>query len=160
MAHVAILSTGFDERDRAPLVALLRAYEQGLGVSLCFQDFEAELAGLPGDYAPPGGALVVARTGEGRLVGMVAVRGLDGAGGICEMKRLYVAPEGRGQGLGRRLAERAIEEARRLNYRAMRLDTLPAMREAQTLYAALAFRDIANYNGNPIAGTRFLEKTL
>jgi ribosomal protein S18 acetylase RimI-like enzyme len=154
------LSTGLDERDRVPLVALLRAYEAGLGVSLGFQDFEAEIASLPGDYAPPEGALILARSSDGSLVGTVAVRGLDGAEGICEMKRLYVAPAGRGQGLGRRLAERAIEEARRLGYRGMRLDTLPAMREAQALYELLGFRDIANYNGNPIAGTRFLEKTL
>ena len=154
------LSAQFDERDRAALVDLLRAYERGLGVSLCFQDFEAELASLPGDYTPPEGALILARTSDGSLVGTVAVRGLDGADGICEMKRLYVAPAGRGQGLGRRLAERAIEEARRLGYRAMRLDTLPAMREAQALYGGLGFRDIANYNGNPIAGTRFLEKRL
>lgn len=155
-----VLSTGFHERDRSALVKLLRAYEAGLGVSLCFQDFEAELASLPGDYAPPGGALVLARAGNGQLVGTVAVRALDAARGICEMKRLYVSPAGRRHGLGRRLAEHAIEAARALGYRTMRLDTLPSMREAQALYAALGFRDIANYNGNPIAGTRFLEKEL
>jgi ribosomal protein S18 acetylase RimI-like enzyme len=102
----------------------------------------------------------LAHAADGHLVGTVALRALDPARGICEMKRLYVAPEGRGQGLGRRLAERALTEARNLGYRAIRLDTLPSMREAQTLYAALGFRDIASYNGNPIAGTRFLEKVL
>jgi ribosomal protein S18 acetylase RimI-like enzyme len=160
MPDAIVLTTEFHERDRIPLVNLLRAYEKGLGVSLCFQDFDAEIAGLPGDYAPPGGTLVLAHAADGHLVGTVALRALDPARGICEMKRLYVAPEGRGQGLGRRLAERALTEARNLGYRAIRLDTLPSMREAQTLYAALGFRDIASYNGNPIAGTRFLEKVL
>ncbi len=160
MPDAIVLTTEFHERDRIPLVNLLRAYEKGLGVSLCFQDFDAEIAGLPGDYAPPGGALILAHAADGNLVGTVALRALDPAQGICEMKRLYVAPEGRGHGLGRRLAERALTEAQRLGYRAVRLDTLPAMREAQTLYAALGFRDIANYNGNPVPGTRFLEKTL
>ncbi|MGE5513320.1 MAG: GNAT family N-acetyltransferase [Bacteroidota bacterium] len=161
MARAAIeLTNGFHEADRPALVDLLRAYERGLGISLCFQDFESELAGLPGDYAPPDGALILARGRGGELVGVVALRALDRAGGICEMKRLYVAPAGRGQGLGRRLAGAVIGEARRLGYRAMRLDTLPSMREAQGLYERLGFRDIANYNGNPVAGTRFLEKDL
>ncbi len=160
MTRAAIeLTNGFHEADRPALVDLLRAYERGLGISLCFQDFESELAGLPGDYAPPDGGLILAR-GGGELVGVVALRALDRAAGICEMKRLYVAPAGRGQGLGRRLAEAVIAEARRLGYRAMRLDTLPSMREAQALYERLGFRDIANYNGNPVAGTRFLEKDL
>ena len=141
-------------------MALLRAYEAGIGVSLCFQGFETELAALPGKYAPPDGALVMARNEAGALVGTVALRGLDRAQGICEMKRLYVAPAGRGQGLGRKLAEGVIAEARLLGYRAMRLDTLPTMREAQRLYEVLGFFEIANYNGNPIAGTRFLEKDL
>ena len=160
MPDTIALSVGFHERDRVPLVGLLRAYEKGLGVSLCFQDFEAEIAALPGAYAPPGGALILAHRADGELVGTVALRTLDAANRICEMKRLYVAPAGRGQGLGRRLAQRAMEEARRLGYRSMRLDTLPVMQEAQALYAALGFRDIANYNGNPIAGARFLEKSL
>lgn len=160
MPQAIVLTTEFHERDRIPLVNLLRAYEKGLGVSLCFQDFDSEIAALPGDYAPPGGTLVLAHAGDGELVGAVGLRGLDPVQGICEMKRLYVAPAGRGQGLGRRLAERVLAEARRLGYRSVRLDTLPAMREAQALYAALGFRDIANYNDNPVPGARFLEKTL
>lgn len=155
-----VLTTELREADRAPLVAILRAYEQGLGVSLCFQNFEDELTDLPGEYAAPDGALILARGAGDMLVGVVALRALDRANGLCEMKRLYVAPEGRGQGLGRRLAEAMIAEARRLGYRAMRLDTLPSMREAQALYAQLGFRDIRNYNGNPMPGTRFLEKDL
>ena len=130
MPDAIVLTTEFHERDLIPLVNLLRAYEKGLGVSLCFQDFDAEIAGLPGDYAPPGGALILAHAADGNLVGTVALRALDPAQGICEMKRLYVAPEGRGHGLGRRLAERALTEAQRLGYRAVRLDTWPAMREA------------------------------
>ncbi|MFM9849922.1 MAG: GNAT family N-acetyltransferase [Hyphomicrobiaceae bacterium] len=150
----------FSEADRAALVALLRDYEKGIGISLDFQSFGAELAALPGAYVPPDGALLIARSEADDLVGTVALRGLDRAEGICEMKRLYVAPAGRGQGLGRRLAEAAIAEARSLGYRAMRLDTLPSMQDAQRLYEILGFREIAKYNGNPIDGTRFLEKDL
>lgn len=150
----------FKEEDRAALVALLKAYEAGIGVSLCFQSFDEELATLPGKYVPPDGALLLARNETGDLLGTVALRGLDRAQGICEMKRLYVAPAGRGQGLGRKLAEAVIAEARSLGYHAMRLDTLPSMQDAQRLYELLGFREIANYNGNPIAGTRFLEKDL
>jgi len=156
----AKLTTGFSEADRAPLILLLRAYEAGLDVSLCFQNFDAELAKLPGDYAPPDGTLVLAHDDNGQLVGTVALRALDRGQGTCEMKRLYVSPAGRGQGLGRRLAQAAIDEARRLGYRAMRLDTLPSMSEAQALYKTLGFSDIASYNDNPVAGTRFLEKRL
>jgi ribosomal protein S18 acetylase RimI-like enzyme len=150
----------FEEADRAALVALLKAYEAGIGVSLCFQSFDEELAALPGKYVPPDGALLIARNEAGDLLGTVALRALDRAQGICEMKRLYVAPAGRGHGLGRKLAEAVMAEARSLGYRAMRLDTLPSMQDAQRLYEMLGFREIANYNGNPIAGTRFLEKDL
>jgi ribosomal protein S18 acetylase RimI-like enzyme len=142
-----VLVHGFEERDRQRIVALLREYETGTGVSLCFQGFEAELAGLPGDYAPPGGALVLARQagGEGlaegeELLGCVAVRPVPGSPDLCEMKRLYVRPVGRGSGLGRKLALAAIDQARRLGYRRICLDTLPSMASAQTLYRALGFR--------------------
>lgn len=158
LAHTCI--GPFEEADRAALVALLKAYEAGIGVSLCFQSFDQELAALPGKYVPPEGALLIARSEESELLGTVALRAFDRAQGICEMKRLYVSPAGRGQGLGRRLAEAIIAEARSLGYRAMRLDTLPSMRDAQQLYEVLGFRDIANYNDNPIAGVRFLEKDL
>jgi ribosomal protein S18 acetylase RimI-like enzyme len=150
----------FEEADRTALVALLKAYEAGIGISLDFQSFDKELAALPGKYVPPDGALLMARNEAGALLGTVALRGLDRAQGICEMKRLYVAPTGRGQGLGRKLAEAVIAEARLLGYRVMRLDTLPTMQDAQRLYEVLGFFEIANYNGNPIAGTRFLEKDL
>jgi ribosomal protein S18 acetylase RimI-like enzyme len=136
-----VLACGFEERDRERIVALLREYEAGTGVSLCFQSFDAELAELPGDYAPPKGAMVLARQAGGpELLGCVAVRPVAGSPELCEMKRLYVRPAGRGSGLGRTLALAAIAEARRLGYRRICLDTLPSMMAAQALYRALGFR--------------------
>jgi ribosomal protein S18 acetylase RimI-like enzyme len=135
------LACGFEERDREQIVAMLREYETDTGISLCFQNFEAELAGLPGDYAPPRGAMVLARwVGTQDLAGCVAVRPVAGVPGLCEMKRLYVRAAGRGTGLGRQLARAAIAEARRLGYTRMCLDTLPSMTAAQALYRALGFR--------------------
>jgi ribosomal protein S18 acetylase RimI-like enzyme len=136
-----VLVCGFQERDRERIVTLLREYEAGTGVSLCFQSFDAELAGLPGDYAPPKGALVLARQPGGEeLLGCVAVRHVPGSPDLCEMKRLYVRPSQRGSGLGRKLALAAIDQGRRLGYRRICLDTLPTMTSAQALYRALGFR--------------------
>jgi ribosomal protein S18 acetylase RimI-like enzyme len=135
-----IIEPGFSERDRGAIVTLLRQYEAGLGVSLCFQGFEAELAGLPGAYAPPRGQMLLARApGDRRLIGLVALRCVPGAPDLCEMKRLYVSPSARGLGLGRTLALAIMEEARRLGYARMCLDTLPGMSEAQALYRSLGF---------------------
>ena len=137
-----VLSVGFEERERARIVDLLRAYETSIGISLCFQGFEAELAGLPGDYAPPGGQMLLARhAAGGELIGCVAVRAVADTPGLCEMKRLYVSPAARGQGLGRTLALAIMEEARGLGYARMGLDTLPTLREAQALYRSLGFRE-------------------
>jgi len=133
--------------------ALLREYEAELGVDLSFQGFAAELDGLPGEYAPPRGRLLLARC-DGAAAGCVALRPL--ADHVCEMKRLYVRPDFRASGTGRLLAERVIAEARALGYRRMCLDTLPTMGRAQRLYERLGFRDIAPYRHNPIANTRFL----
>jgi ribosomal protein S18 acetylase RimI-like enzyme len=145
-----LIERGFEERDRAAIVALLREYEAGLGVSLCFQGFEAELAGLPGDYAPPRGTLLLARDARTRaLVGMVALRPVRGHPELCEMKRLYVRSAARGGGLGRQLALALMEEAARLGYRRMCLDTLPEMEAAQALYRSLGFRQTGTGNSEP-----------
>lgn len=146
-----------DETDLPAVRALLREYEDGLDVSLDFQDFDREVRELPGEYAPPTGALLIARE-AGLTVGCVALRRIGDS--TCEMKRLYVRPTLRGHGAGRRLAEAAVAEARRLGYARMRLDTLPGMEGAQALYEQLGFRDIPPYTENPVAGTRFLELEL
>jgi len=132
---------------------LLREYAEGLGVDLGFQDFEAELASLPGKYAPPRGRLVLAWH-EGRAVGCVALRAIDDE--TCEMKRLYVQAGVRGQRLGRRLAQRICREARDAGYRRIFLDTLPTMASAQALYRSLGFQPVEPYVYNPIPGTSFL----
>jgi ribosomal protein S18 acetylase RimI-like enzyme len=144
-------------QDIEEIRALFVEYAQSLGVNLTFQGFDDELAGLPGAYAPPDGRLLLARTGE-TVIGGVALRPF--APGICEMKRLYVRPAHRALKAGRQLAESVIAEARAIGYRAMRLDTLPGMEAAQSLYAALGFRDIPPYYENPIAGTRYCELDL
>lgn len=141
----------------AAVRALIEEYQRSLGVDLEFQGFSHELAHLGEMYGPPDGALFLAVL-AGVPIGCVGVRRLDAR--CCEMKRLYVRPQGRGHGLGRRLAERAMDAGRAAGYAAMRLDTLPTMGDAQALYERLGFRDVAAYRANPVAGTRFLEAAL
>lgn len=136
---------------------LFKEYAASIGVDLCFQGFEEELAGLPGSYAPPAGRLLLALY-EGELAGCVGLRKLDE--GVCEMKRLYVRPAYRSFGVGRELAHQVIQEARIAGYYRMRLDSLPSMSRALRLYRKLGFREIAAYCDNPIEGAVFLELPL
>jgi ribosomal protein S18 acetylase RimI-like enzyme len=142
----------------ATVRGLFREYAQWLDVDLCFQGFEAELAGLPGAYAPArGGALLLARCAD-EAAGCVALRALEP--GMCEMKRLWVRERFRGSGLGRQLAQAALQRALRNGYDLMRLDTLARMDRAWQLYAALGFREVPRYYDNPLADAIYLEKPL
>jgi putative acetyltransferase len=137
--------------------ALFEEYAAGLGVSLCFQKFDEELAGLPGAYAPPSGRLLVAWE-DGTAAGCIALRQLTE--GRCELKRLYVRPAFRGRGLGRLLANRALEEAAAAGHESACLDTLPSMTEAVALYRALGFVPTEPYCHNPVPGALFFTKSL
>jgi ribosomal protein S18 acetylase RimI-like enzyme len=133
-------------------------YSKWLGVDLCFQNFERELAELPGDYAMPAGRLWLAFDDQA-LAGSIALRSLGD--GICEMKRLYVRPAFRGRGLGRLLVQRLIEEARSLGYHKMRLDTLPGrMDRAITMYRSFGFVEIDRYYDNPYETALFMELVM
>ena len=136
---------------------LFREYQNSLGIDLCFQNFESELAVMPGKYAPPDGRLYLALDGK-QAAGCAGLRKIED--GICELKRLYVRPAYRGRGIGRRLAVKALQDALKIGYSHMRLDTLPSMRRAQELYRDLGFKPIPPYTNNPIEGTEFLELTL
>jgi len=156
------VSFSFAEAQSAAQIAQARElfleYAKSLGFSLCFQNFEQELANLPGDYAPPEGRLLLVAY-RGQLAGCVAVHKLSAE--ICEMKRLYLRPQFRGKGLGRALADRIISEAREIGYRRMRLDTVgPVMKDAVAMYRKIGFREIAPYCANPNEGALYLELQL
>src|ERR1700730_12274272 len=137
---------------------LFLEYAQSLGFSLCFQNFDQELASLPGDYAPPDGRLLLAIEAD-QIAGCVALRKIDES--TCEMKRLFLRSACRGKGLGRKLAEAIIAEARQLGYQRMRLDTLPGkMDQAIELNRSLGFHEIASYYHNPVGGATFMELAL
>jgi putative acetyltransferase len=140
---------------------IFREYAAGLSVDLCFQNFDAELAGLPGDYAPPDGALLLAFV-DGQLAGCGATRGLTDVdyANACEMKRLYVRRAFRGFGLGRQIAQALIDRAIQSGYSNMLLDTLDDMESARGLYEALGFEEIPPYYFNPIAGAHYLRADL
>ncbi|MDH4417344.1 MAG: GNAT family N-acetyltransferase [Acidovorax sp.] len=137
---------------------IFREYASTLGVDLCFQGFDAELAQLPGDYAEPRGALLVAEV-EGAVAGCCALRPLDTADypNASEMKRLYVRKAFRGFGLGRELAEAMLDRARQAGYACVLLDTLDDMESARALYTDLGFEEIPPYYHNPIAGAHYLK---
>lgn len=145
----------------APAREILREYAASLAVDLCFQNFEAELASLPGEYAPPAGQLLLAYVGDALAAcgGMRALSDVDHAN-ACEMKRLYVRPAFRRFGLGRALAEALLDEARRAGYSVMLLDTLDEMESARELYATLGFEETAPYYFNPIPGAHYLKVDL
>lgn len=146
--------------DLKDTITLFEEYSKSLGIDLNFQNFATEMASMPGKYAPPHGTLLLARHNEtGAAIGCVGLRRL-GDDGICEMKRLYVRPTGRGLGVGKALAAAVIKDASELGYKAMRLDTLATMTFARALYKSLGFREIEQYYDTPIEGTVFLELSL
>jgi putative acetyltransferase len=137
---------------------LFAEYASWIEISLCFQNFDQELARLPGDYAPPSGRLFLAVAGQ-QVMGCVALRKLGDD--VGEMKRLYVRPEFRGRGLGRTLTEKLIAEAKQIGYARLRLDTLPGkMDQAIAMYRSFGFQEIAPYYKNPVADATFMELTL
>ena len=145
--------------DLADAARLFRFYAASLPIDLGYQGFAEELASLPGKYAPPAGALLIARDEGNAAIGCVALRPIAGDG-VCEMKRLYVLPEGRGLGLGGALIAAIVATARTAGYTEMRLDTLPTMQTALAMYARAGFREIPAYYPTPIAGTIFLGLAL
>jgi ribosomal protein S18 acetylase RimI-like enzyme len=145
----------------ASAAEIFREYAASLDIDLCFQDFDRELASLPGEYAPPRGHLLLAYV-RGELAGCGAIRPFADAedGNACEMKRLYVRPGCRGLGLGRILAKALFDEAQRIGYSTMLLDTLDDMEAARELYATLGFVEIPPYYYNPIPGAHYLKAEL
>lgn len=150
--------------DLTNLISLFHAYAGSLGFDLAFQDFDAEMSSMPGKYSPPGGELLLARNERGVAIGCVGLRPLPSASAeevrICEMKRLYVTPTGRGTGVGKALASTVIDVAGRLGYSEMRLDTLPSMVAALQMYRSFGFEDIEAYYETPLQGTHFLALKL
>jgi ribosomal protein S18 acetylase RimI-like enzyme len=144
--------------DIATVRLLFQEYADSLGVDLCFQDFETELATLPGAYRPPSGALLLAERG-GEAAGCIAMRPFEPPA-VAELKRLYVRPRARGAGMAVALTEAVLRLAREAGYARIRLDTLPTMAAAQALYRRLGFREVAPYRANPIPGALYMEYDL
>lgn len=155
------ITAAADARSLDTVREIFREYAAGLGVDLCFQQFDEELAGLPGDYAEPRGALLLA-TVDGQVAGCCALRPLDNADypNASEMKRLYVRSRFRGLGLGRQLVEATLDAARQAGYACVLLDTLDDMEAARTLYEDLGFEEVPPYYHNPIPGAHYLKASL
>lgn len=146
------------DQDIQQAQTLFEEYATSLGFTLCFQNFDQEVKNLPGDYAPPDGLLLLA-TEDAQLAGCIAMRKL--APNICEIKRLFLRPAYRGNGRGKLLVDAVIDEARKLGYTHMRLDTLPGrMDKAIALYESIGFVDIGPYCENPVEGAKFMELDL
>lgn len=146
------------EEDIQQTRRLFDEYVTWLGVNLCFQNYDKEVAELPGEYFPPTGRLYIA-TENDEVAGCIALRKLEDS--ICEMKRLYVRPQFRGKGLGRMLVDRIIDDAREIGYHRMRLDTLPGkMDQAIAMYQSLGFKEIERYYDNPYDTATFMELDL
>ena len=159
------ISPARTSQDLQAIRTLFTAYAQALGIDLSFQNFHSELASLPGKYATPTGELLLAKDTNGHAIGCVALRPLSLPGNspserVCEMKRLYISPAGRGLGLGRRLVLAIIDAAESSGYAEIRLDTLPEMVEARGLYKSLGFEETGAYYETPIPGTHFLALRL
>ncbi len=147
------------EKDIRSVRELFEEYAAALGINLCFQNFDRELAELPGEYVPPTGRLLLAFADDDQISGCVALRPIGDE--TCEMKRLYLRPDFRGQGLGRKLAQAIINEARQIGYERMRLDTLPGkMDQAIAMYRSFGFKEIPPYYDNPVEGATFMELVL
>lgn len=157
MSRRLVLARAEGAHDMDFVRELFLEYAVWLRVDLCFQDFAAELAGLPGAYAPPQGGLWLARA-DGKVAGTIAFRPLDKT--TCEMKRLWVRDEYRGLGLGRRLAVTCVRAARDAGYAAMCLDTLGHMTAARALYESLGFVEIPAYYNNPLDDVRYMRRDL
>ena len=146
------------EEDYAQAASLFKEYAAQLSVDLSFQNFSQELANIRDQYGRPDGIIVLAYAGPNQLCGCFAIRKLEHE--VCELKRMYLRKEYRGQGFGRKLLDSALQQAKKLAYQKMRLDTLPEMKQAIQLYKNMGFYDIPAYCYNPVPGTRYLEVLL
>ncbi|UJR17246.1 hypothetical protein I4U23_004141 [Adineta vaga] len=147
--------------DLEATVNLFRSYAESLGINLAFQNFENEMATMPGKYIPPTGELLLARDLQGEPIGCVGLRTLGSSGSrCCEMKRLYILPKARGFGVGKALVKAILDTARTLGYHEIKLDTLPNMEAAIGLYKKLGFVETKAYYDTPLEETIFLVRSL